>query len=66
MWAEGAQRGLKWPEVPHDDWGNARYFVKWHGTVTGPGQYGHMGFSPFVIRIDSVFELRAAQDIDCK
>jgi hypothetical protein len=64
-WAKGAGLGKAWPSAPRDSWGNPQYYVRWHGTLEGPGQYGHFGMSPFSFRVDSVLELRAPHRGDC-
>lgn len=56
---------LTWPEVPADAWGNPRYYVRWRGTVVGPGRYGHMGVSPFEFMVDSVLEVSVPARNDC-
>jgi hypothetical protein len=55
-----------WPRAPKDDFGNPTYYVQWRGTVIGPGRYGHMGVSPFELRVDSVLTLRAPRRDDCR
>lgn len=41
-------------------------YVEWHGTVTGPGHYGHLGVASFKISVDSVITRRAPSATDCK
>jgi len=53
-------------KVPHNSWGSAIYYVRWRGTVTGPGHYGHMGVSAFQFQVDSILEMRAPRRSDCK
>jgi len=53
------------PSVPRDPFGNLRYYVEWGAVITGPGHYGHMGVSPFELRVDSVLLVRAPQSDDC-
>lgn len=65
-WDAAAVRRLKWPEVARDKYGNSKYYVRWRGTVVGPGRYGHLGVSPFEFRVDTVFELRAPRRKDCR
>jgi len=60
-----SQQRLEWPDVEHDRYGNPRYYVRWRGTVVGPGHYGHLGVSPFEIRVDSLLDLRAPNKHDC-
>ncbi|HET7551681.1 MAG TPA: hypothetical protein VFK04_10325 [Gemmatimonadaceae bacterium] len=64
-WRPDAGKELKWPDVPLDDNGNPRYYVRWRGTVVGPGHYGHMGVSPFEFLVDTVLELRRPGPQDC-
>jgi hypothetical protein len=64
-WPPDLLREIQWPDAPRDSFGNRQYFVEWHGTVTGPGNYGHMGVSVFEFRVDSVRTLRAARRGDC-
>jgi hypothetical protein len=58
---------IDWPPTPdgHSS-GDVRYFVRWRGTVEGPGRYGHMGLSAFQLTVDSVMELRIPDDDDCE
>ena len=65
-WAPGFRQRLRWPTAPRDKYGNSRFYVRWRGTVVGPGRYGHMGVSAFEIRVDSVMELRAPRRRDCE
>jgi hypothetical protein len=65
-WAPGFNQRLRWPRVPRDRHGNSRFYVRWRGTVVGPGRYGHLGVSAFEIRVDSVMELRAPSKRDCR
>lgn len=57
--------GYNSPPVPEDEFGYSRYYVQWRGTVVGPGHYGHLGVSPFEIRVESLLEMRAPQRHDC-
>jgi len=54
-----------WPSPERTPSGNVRFFVRWRGTMTGPGHYGHMGIAPFVIQVDSVLEARTPSPADC-
>jgi len=65
-WRDAKQQGLKWPDAPRDTYGNSTYYVRWRGTVVGPGNYGHMGVAPFEFLVDSVLELRAPTTKDCR
>ena len=59
-------RVQKWPSnVPRDRWGNPTFYVKWRGTLEGPGHYGHMSMSAFSFVADSVIEIRAPRRGDC-
>lgn len=64
-WPPAAARQVHWPDAPRDRFGSPRYYVKWRGTVTGPGNYGHLGVSPFEFRVDSVLIVRPPQPADC-
>jgi hypothetical protein len=64
------RKGKLWPRVKP---GAARAipggyssYVEWHGTVTGPGHYGHLGVAAFKIEVDSVIKMRAPSANDCK
>jgi len=63
---KGLGERLAWPDAPRDSHGNPRYYVRWRGTVVGPGSFGHMGVSPFEFFVDSVLELRAPAAKDCR
>lgn len=65
-WRNAKNQELKWPDAPRDDYGNETYYVRWRGTVVGPGSYGHMGVSPFEFFVDSVITLRAPAKNDCR
>jgi hypothetical protein len=65
-WPTRADLKIAWPDAPRDSYGNPRYYVRWRGTVEGPGNYGHMGVSAFDFRVESVLELRAARPDDCR
>lgn len=65
-WRPGVANEVKWPEVPLDDDSYPRYFVRWRGTVVGPGHYGHLGGSPFEFLVDTVLEVRAPGPHDCR
>lgn len=65
-WPPGVGRNLEWPDAPRDRYGNSRYYVRWRGTVVGPGRYGHMGVSPFEFVVDTVLELRPPAQKDCR
>lgn len=45
---------------------SARYFVRWRGTLTGPGIYGHMGVSAFRFVVDSILDVRVPTSHDCR
>ena len=55
-----------WPDAPKDAWGNSTYYVRWRGTMVGPGRYGHLGGSPFEFRLDTVFEIKRPSPKDCR
>jgi hypothetical protein len=65
-WPTRADRKVKWPDAPRDSYGNPRFYVRWRGTVEGPGNYGHMGVSAFGFNVDSVLDVRAPRPTDCR
>jgi hypothetical protein len=70
IWPASGVKGLKgvtkWPDMPPGWVGGPQYYVQWHGTLVGPGAYGHMGMSAFEFRPDSVLFVHAARDNDCR
>jgi hypothetical protein len=64
-WDSGARR-VPLPPIAPDSFGVVSHFVRWRGTVEGPGHYGHMGISPFAFRVDSILESRAPGPNDCR
>ena len=44
-------------EPPPFDW-DKRYRVTWSGRLTGPGRYGHMGGSEYLIEVKETLESR--------
>ncbi len=57
---------VRWPEGVRLEAGGTRiYFVRWRGTIVGPGRYGHMDGSPFELFVDSIMEVRASAPDDC-
>jgi len=65
-WPAAVGESVKWPDAARDRYGNSRYYVKWRGTVVGPGRYGHMGVSTFEFQVDTVLELRIPGRRDCR
>ena len=42
-------------------------YVRWHGTLAGPGIYGHLGVSEYEFRADSVMTVRPGNNgLDCR
>jgi len=41
-------------------------WVRWRGTIVGPGRYGPLGSAPFGLTVDSILEVRAALPPDCR
>ena len=58
-------RKVKWPKVA-DSSGYPTLFVRWEGTMTGPGGYGHMSLATFEFVVDRVLEIRASRPDDCR
>jgi hypothetical protein len=46
-------------------WNYPEHFIRWRGTVIGPGRYGHMGVSGFEAHVDSILEVRTPASTDC-
>jgi hypothetical protein len=65
-WRAASRQKLNWTPAPRDQSGNPTYYVRWRGTVVGPGRYGHLGVAPFRFFVDSVLELRAPGKKDCR
>jgi hypothetical protein len=53
-----------WPRGHMRD-GYPKWYVEWHGTLIGPGRFGHMGVSPYLLRIDSVIIVRRTPPANC-
>ena len=53
-----------WPTDPLHEL-HPTYFVRWTGTLTGPGSYGHLGTSEYMLRVEHVLEARVATPRDC-
>jgi hypothetical protein len=65
-WSPSAADGVRWPRVKAGKDGYPHYYVRCRGSIVGPGRYGHMGVSAFQFRVDSVLELRAPTERDCR
>lgn len=70
-----AMRGLKWPKgrtIYVSDENGKRFedgntfFVRVHGTLMGPGHYGHMGSTAYEFIADSVEAVKTPGKDDCK
>lgn len=46
--------------------GDIRAFVRWRGTLTGPGSYGHLGVGIYELRVEEVFEVRPSGEGRCE
>ena len=42
-----------------------RYFVRWRGRLVGPGNYGHMGISPYLLTVYRILDIRTPAPGDC-
>lgn len=57
---------LRWPRAPKGDTtSDPAIYVRWHASVVGPAQYGHMGVATFEMTVDKVFETRWPSPSDC-
>ena len=48
-----------------DSYGNPTYFMRWRGTMKGPGSYGHMGVSQFDFAVDSILAIALEAPAGC-
>jgi hypothetical protein len=58
--------GVARPRWPRSNRSYSSYYVRWRGTRTGPGRYGHMGVSPYLLTVNRVLEVRRAGKHDCR
>ena len=65
-WPTSIATPMNWNAVRPDSFGTSRFYVRWRGTIVGPGRYGHMGSEPFELRVDSILEFRAPRPQDCR
>jgi hypothetical protein len=49
----------------HGDRYYTTYYVRWSGTLTGPGRYGHMGMGTYELHITHVADVRTPRPGDC-
>jgi hypothetical protein len=55
---ERARPGLeRRPKAKERAEGQRQYFVRFRGTMKGPGRYGHLGVSPYEFEVDSVITM---------
>lgn len=52
-------------EAKQDSYGNPTYHVRFHGTMTGPESYGHMGVSQFAFAVDSIVSMAGTAPRSC-
>ena len=68
-WVEFADsvrgRELKWPTLP-DTVFDPTLYVRWRGTMTGPGAYGHMGVAIYNLVVDEILDVHPPRADDCK
>lgn len=58
-------RRVKWPKVA-DTTSYPMFYLRWHGTLTGPGSYGHLGLATYEFVVDSIVEIRLPSADDCR
>lgn len=58
-------RDLRWPEIEKTEY-YPTVFVRWRGTLTGPGAYGHMGVATYGLVVDEILEVRRPLTTDCR
>lgn len=54
----------EWPDVPSSATRTTVY-IEVRGTLTGPGGYGHMGYSAYLLEVEEVLEIREPGPGDC-
>lgn len=68
-WVEFADsvrgRALNWPTFP-DTVYYPTVYVRWRGTLTGPGAYGHMGAATYKFLVDEILAVRRPGAHDCE
>jgi hypothetical protein len=65
-WSKKVKGTFTWPrDVRPDEYGNPTFFVRWYGSMTGPGRYGHMGVSDFLFKVDSVLAIEMPRKESC-
>lgn len=52
------------PQADTSGYGS-RFFVRWRGRLEGPGNYGHMGVSPYLLTVREIIEVRTPGRGDC-
>lgn len=63
-WVEIGQDSVPWPHR-EPGWTRAVFYMRGRGRLTGPGSYGHMGVSPYLLVLDSILEVRLPSARDC-
>ncbi|MFL5608755.1 MAG: carboxypeptidase regulatory-like domain-containing protein [Gemmatimonadaceae bacterium] len=64
--AANRQVESKWPASDAPDQESSSIYVRWRGTVTGPGGYGHMSVAMYDLRVTEVVEMRRSFPSDCR
>lgn len=63
-------QATRWPDVEPRSYGTSyeyrTYHVRWRGTLTGPGSYGHLGGALYGLEVGEVLEVRAEPPADCR
>ena len=62
---EAEKRPIRWPTSP-DSEAYPTIFVRWRGTLTGPGAYGHLGVAAYEFVVDEILEVRRSRRSDCR
>ncbi len=57
------ETGVAWPET--GDLRTRSYFVRWHGTISGPGGYGHLSQSLYGLVVDSIISIESGTNAKC-
>ena len=58
------QRSIKWPTDAELE-GSPLIYVRWRGTLSGPGTYGHLGVSDYLFEVDSIVHVAVWNGSGC-
>jgi hypothetical protein len=69
IWAEipeAIQDGLIWAQLRERLFGkDDGFYVEWTGTLTGPGNYGHLGMSLYELDVETIHDTSDRRPASC-